>query len=505
MPEQTPFVLTKIIATLGPASSDPAVICQLITEGARVFRLNFSHGSFEGFGKLLGAVREASRKAGIHVGVMGDLCGPKIRIAEVVKGGVALAVGDTIVMQRRAVVGGEQSSFARAGEIAFSITAPQVLGDIAVGDRLLIDDGAVRSLVMERLGDGDDLRLVCRITTGGLVTRAKGVNLPDSKLTVPSLTEYDKECVAWAVKNELDLLALSFVRKASDVMDLKEVLTSLTPKGQPLIPVVSKIEKPQAMADLEAILKASEGVMVARGDLGVETELTEVPIIQKKIIAKAHEFGRPAIVATQMLQSMIESASPTRAEVSDVANALYDGAGKVMLSGETAVGKYPVQAVAIMARIAKATEAHLMSNPDTYGQAWFRPAQWRTGGRRSAALSYGVRQIVRDYAAKFVVLWSQRGGGARYLSMTRVNVPILAFSSEEAALRRMSFLFGVNPIQMSPPPSIEAFGQTIDKMILDRGWGQLGDPYVLVAGEPIGTAGVTNSVALRHVGGEKPE
>lgn len=496
-------MLTKIIATLGPATSDVAVIVQLIEEGARVFRLNFSHGSFEGFGKLLAAVREASKKVGIHVGVMGDLCGPKIRIGEVVPGGVKVAVGDTVIIQAAPITGGEQSPFAKPGGAAFSCTAPQVLADIGIGDRLLIDDGAVRSLVIETHGQGDTLRLHCRITAGGLITRAKGVNLPDSKLTVPSLTEYDKECVRWAVKHELDLLALSFVRKAADVVELKEMLKSLTSAGEPMIPIVSKIEKPQALIDLEAILQVSEGVMVARGDLGVEMELTEVPIMQKRIISMAHEQGRPVIVATQMLQSMIDSSQPTRAEVSDVANAIYDGAGKVMLSGETAVGKFPIQTVQIMARIAKSTERHLITNPEGYGQAWNRPAKWRTGGRRSAALSYGVRQIVRDYAAKFVVLWSQRGGGARYISLTRVNVPILACSSEEAALRRMSFLFGVHPIHMPQPANVEAFGHAIDELILAKGWAEQGDPYVLVAGEPIGTAGVTNVVSLRHVGGEK--
>ncbi len=502
MSEPNPFMLTKIIATLGPATSDPAVIVRLIEEGARVFRLNFSHGSFDGFEKLLNAVREASRQAGIHVGVMGDLCGPKIRIGEVVTGGIALTVGETFILQASPIVGGEPSPFAGPGVTAFSITAPLVLADIEVGDRLLIDDGNVRSLVIDRIGEGDQLRIHCRVTSGGLVTRAKGVNLPDSKLTVPSLTDYDRQCVVWAVKHELDLLALSFVRKAADVAELKDMLKSLAPEGEPAIPVVSKIEKPQAIADLEAILKVSEGVMVARGDLGVEMELTEVPIMQKRIISMAHEHGRPVIVATQMLQSMIDNSQPTRAEVSDVANAIYDGAGKVMLSGETAVGKFPVQTVQMMTRIAKNTEAHLITNPEGYGQAWNRPAKWRTTGRRSAALSYGVRQIVRDYAAKFVVLWSQRGGGARYISLTRVNVPILACSSEEPALRRMSFLFGVHPIYMPQPASVEAFGQSIDELILSREWAQRGDPYVLIAGEPIGTAGVTNIVALRHLGGE---
>ena len=495
-----PFMLTKIIATIGPASDDVDTLLRLNERSPRTFPLNFSHCYFDGFEGLLKAVREASKKAGIHVGVLGDLCGPKIRIGEVVPEGVMVEVGDTLVIQKRAITAGEGTPPAD-GRKVFSITPPPLLDAVEPGDRLLIDDGSVRTLVTHREGDGDDARLLCQVTVGGKVTRAKGVNLPDSNLTVPSLTPYDLKCVEWAVKHEVDHLALSFVRKADDVIQLKQRLAELTPSDAPAMPVISKIEKPQALNELEAIVKASDAVMVARGDLGVEMDLTEVPVIQKRIIAMAHECGRPVIVATQMLQSMIDSPNPTRAEASDVANAIFDGAGKVMLSGETAVGKYPREAVAVMARIARVTQKAIFSAQDGAPIVWDKPPRWQTSGRRSAALSFGVRRIVRDFGARFVVIWSQRGGGARYLSLSRVGVPILAASTEERSLRRMSFFYGVYPILMDVPGTIEDFAHAIDKLVLEREWGRPRDPYVLVAGEPLGVTGTTNSVSLRYLGG----
>ncbi|MEX2214048.1 MAG: pyruvate kinase [Phycisphaeraceae bacterium] len=497
-----PFMLTKIIATLGPSSDKVETLVRLIEEGARTFRLNFSHGTFDGFEKLLATVREASRQAGIHVGVLGDLCGPKIRIGEVIDGGVIVEVGDTLVVQKKPIKAGDVPSTRPDGGTVFSITTPQIIDDVQPGDRLLIDDGSVRTLVAAREGEGDDARLLCQVTVGGKITRAKGVNLPDSKLTVPSLTPYDLQCVDWAVKHQLDHLALSFVRKAEDVIQLKQRLMNLMPADVAPMPVISKIEKPQALNELEEIVMASDAVMVARGDLGVEMDLTEVPVIQKRIIAMAHACGRPVIVATQMLQSMIDSPWPTRAEVSDVANAIFDGAGKVMLSGETAVGKYPTQAVGVMARIARVTQKAIFSEQDGAPIVWDRPPKWQTSGRRSAALSFGVRSIVRDFGARFVVVWSQRGGGAKYLSLSRVAVPILAMSNDEAALRRMSFLYGVYPIMMDVPTSIEAYAATVEKLILARQWGRPRDPYVLVAGEPLGVAGTTNSVSLRYLNAE---
>ena len=306
-----------------------------------------------------------------------------------------------------------------------------MIDDAQVGQRLLIDDGSVRLLVTDKIGQGDNQRVVANVTVGGLVTSNKGVNMPDSaSLSVPSLTEYDVACVAWAVEHEIDFLALSFVRKAEDLRMLKLLLPVRAANHASYIPVIAKIEKPQALDDLDAIVSEADGVMVARGDLGVEMDLAEVPGIQKRVISLCHDHGKPVIVATQMLQSMIDSPSPTRAEASDVANAIYDGADAVMLSGETAVGKYPVQVVATMARIALCTQRLLRERPP--GKPPIRLQQTRY---RTAALAHGVSVIVRDLDARLVATWSELGGGARYLSQNRLDIPIIAASSNPEALR----------------------------------------------------------------------
>ncbi len=503
MPETTPFVFAKIIATLGPASDTPDKIAKLILEGARVFRINFSHGSFEGFGKLLAAVREASKITGIHAGALGDLCGPKLRIGDVIEGGINVAVGDNIVIQKKPTFAGKDPLWAVPGydvRAIFATNSPAVIEDVKPGERLLINDGEVRTLVLDKQGTGDSQLVVCRVTIGGPITKGKGINLPDTGMSVPSLTPHDFKCIEWAVKNGVDFLALSFVRKGDDVRQLKQHLATVMPAGQFPIPVISKIEKPQALDDLEAIVDLSDGVMVARGDLGVEMDVTDVPAIQKRIIAMAHQRGKPVIVATQMLQSMIENATPTRAEVSDVANAIYDGAGKVMLSGETAVGKYPVMAVQTMARVAKATTEQILAGHGN--DVWTQPPQWRETGKRSAALSNGVRQIVRDFGAKFVAIWSQTGGGAKYLSISRVGVPIIAVCNDIRGLQRMSWYFGVHAVYMEPPTNIEVLAYAFDQMMLEKKWAAKGDPYVLVAGEPLGSGGTTNTASLRYVGGK---
>ena len=500
MPIPDQFTFTKIIATLGPASSDPAMIVRLIGEGARVFRINFSHGEFAEFKQLLDAVRQASDTAGVPAAVLGDLCGPKIRVGDVIDEGVEVEPGQCIEFQRTPIVGGSVSSANADGEWLFSCNSPDVLDDIAVGDRLLIDDGSIRALVIEK-GEPDAERILrCQIAVGGTILSNKGINLPDSKLTVASLTDYDRECLKWATEHDLDFIALSFVRSAADVQVLREEMAIVDKHDEP-IPIVAKIEKPQAVQDIDAIVDASDAIMVARGDLGVEMDLAEVPVIQKQIVTRTHQVGKPVIVATQMLQSMIEAAVPTRAEVSDVAGAIFDGAGAVMLSGETAVGKYPVRAVNMMARTARAVQQHMLSEHDTSTTGWEdKPPQWPTSGRRVAALAYGVRRMVKDFKAQFIVMWSQSGTGARFLSQSRANVPIIAASSDVEAVRRMAILFAVYPMLLPQPAHIGEFEEVIDPWLQEQGWGNEGTPYVLVAGEPIGVRGSTNTVSLRYIG-----
>ncbi len=489
------FTLTKIIATLGPASVGPDVLIRLIEEGVRVFRINFSHGTFDDFEKSLRAVRRASEQLGIPVGVLGDLSGPKIRIGKVCDAGVILATGEQVLFQRQPIVAGVEG----CESVTFSTTYPSFLDDVQPGHRLLIDDGAVRMLVVDKQGDGDEERLSCSVTVGGRVTSSKGINLPDTPVSAPSLTPHDWRCVDWAVKHAVDFLALSFVRRAQDVKTLKSRLIETAGDAGRQIPIIAKIEKPQALEDLEAIVQESDALMVARGDLGVEMDLAMVPVIQKRIISMAHEYGKPVIVATQMLQSMIEAASPTRAEVSDVANAIYDGADAIMLSGETAVGRYPVQAVGIMAWIARTTQDDLAGQSSPHAPT--PPRRLQESRYRTAALAHGVNVVVRDLGAVLMGIWSQRGGGARYLSQNRPLIPIIAASSDPAVLRRMSLLFAVTPVLMDQPANLEDFAAKIDQLIRDRRWACEGDSVVLVAGEPIGTRGVTNTLLIRQLGG----
>ncbi len=496
MSHQIPFILTKIIATVGPSCSSVPQLSRLIEEGVRVFRINFSHGQISDFERSLKLIREASDQTGIAVGALGDLSGPKIRVGKVVPGGVELEIGQTVRFQTKPIVTGEQPS--DDDSVTFSTTYPAFIGDVQPGQRLLVDDGAVRMAVVKKEDDGDEQQLVCNVTIGGRVTSSKGINLPDTEVSAPSLTDHDLRCVEWAIEHGLDFLALSFVRQADDIHQLKQRLIR-TGDDNPnaAIPIIAKIEKPQALDDLEAIIRAADGLMVARGDLGVEMDLAKVPGIQKRILRLARDYGKPVIVATQMLQSMIEAATPTRAEVGDVANAIYEGASAVMLSGETAVGQYPIQAVQMMAQIAKVTQedvAKLTARDRP-------PRKLQESHYRTAALAHGVNVVVRDLGAKLMGVWSQRGGGARYLSQNRPNIPIIAASSDPAVLRRMNLYYGVIPVQMDCPASIEDFTLKIDRLILDRGWGKPGDEVVLLAGEPIGMPGLTNTLLIRYLGG----
>lgn len=485
--------LTKIIATIGPASNDETTIAKLIEAGVSLFRLNFSHGRLEDHAASVARIRSVAAAQDTPTAIIGDLQGPKIRVGEVVDGGVEVLAGATVVFQREPTMAGPTHQ--PRGPFRFSSTYPALIDDVQPGQRLLINDGAVRMLVVD--GVGDEVR--CTVTTGGLITSGKGINLPDSTLSVSSLGERDWKHVAWAIENGIDFLAQSFVRTAEDVRQLRQGIEQLTGERSMSayrLPLIAKIELPKAVEHAEAIVEAADAIMVARGDLGVEMDLARVPIIQKKLVQIADDFGKPCIIATQMLESMINSPSPTRAEASDVAAAIFDGVDAVMLSGETAVGKYPVVAVEAMRRIAAYTEQHLATLP----RRTTAPKKLIESRYRTAALAHGVWTIAGDIAAKLVIVWSQHGGGARYLSQNNFHIPILAVTSDERAARQMQILRAVTPIVMTTPESVAEFTVRVDRFLLDHGRAREGELCVLVAGEPIGQPGVTNSLAIHVIG-----
>ncbi len=509
MPETSRnFLLTKILATVGPACHDVGILARMIEEGVRVFRVNFSHGDFEDFAPAVALIREAAARVGIPVGILGDLSGPKIRVTDVVGGRLELVAGDDVEFTQRDLDAYRDPA---TGIVTVGTTYPEMVNDVQPGQRLLVNDGAIRMLVTDKVTRDDppargrrpeDPRLLCRVTEGGTLSNKKGVNLPDTVVSAPSITDWDEECAAWAVENDLDFLALSFVRKAADVRQLNDLLTRLgrnnrSRRSHSRLPIVAKIEMPQAIVELDDILTEADAVMVARGDLGVEMDVAEVPVLQKRIIEMAHDHGKPVIVATQMLESMITSFSPTRAEVSDVANAILDGTDAIMLSGETAVGAHPIQVVHMMARTARITEAY----DATRRKGTTRPPRnFRESKYRTAALAHGVSTIVNDLDPAYVVMWSELGGGARYLSQNRLRTPVLAISSSLRALRQMSLLFGVQPYHMARPTSPEEFLYAIDQLLLERQWAKPGDSVVMVKGDPLGTPGVTNQIRIHYVG-----
>ena len=498
------LIFTKIIATLGPASAGVENIKLLIREGVRVFRVNFSHGSFDSFSGLIDQVRKASEETAVPVAVLGDLSGPKIRIGKVSDPGIGLKKEDKVAFIRGEIPG----YIDEYGIAVFTTTYPRIIEEVQPGQKVLIDDGNIE---MNCTGKTTD-RLICTVIQGGLVTSKKGINLPETKLSVPALTEWDQQCVEFAARKKLDYVALSFVRCADDVILLKERLKSLgarpfepiiytdrdlgfIPDDSVFIPVISKIEKPQAINDLNQIVTESDGIMVARGDLGVEMDVAEVAVLQKKIIRTCHDLGVPVIVATQMLQSMIESPTPTRAEVSDVANAIYDGVDAVMLSGETAVGKWPIKTVRTMNRIARLTNNDIREQKITHPI----PKHMRESRFRSAALAHGVRSIVNDIDAKLIVIWSKFGGGALYLSQLDMPVSIVAFSHIPATLNRLALLYGIHPELMDQPLNPGDFIREACEIIISKRWAGKGDAVVFVYGEPIQTSGVTNSLYIHYL------
>jgi pyruvate kinase len=484
-------IRTKIVATMGPAVRQPRDLKSLLKAGVDVCRLNFSHGELPDHATMLANIRKQADLLDKRVAVLGDLGGPKIRVGQIdednADGGLRVEPGDELIVQREAIVGKKH---------VITSTYTGLVDDVDVGDKVLIEDGLLKFLCVRKEPESKPDRIVLRCTTGGVVKTRKGINLPSTKLGLPSITDRDWQCVDWAIEHDLDYLALSFVRRADDIRQLRERLRS---RGSH-IGIIAKIEKAEAMEEIGAIIHESDGLMVARGDLGVEMDVAQVPIIQKDLIRRCHRAGKPAIVATQMLQSMVEAASPTRAEVSDVANAIYDGTDATMLSGETSVGKFPVGTVHIMQHVARTTENYLAHSRSNESDG----ASDAPGMVISQATAKAVRRLLETLPCKLVVVYSQSGDTARIFAKQRFDVPVIALSGEERRLRQMSLLYGVVPIHLDPPANLQSLADDVDTIVQDRELAEVGDRIVIVAGRSMGASETMNGIVIHTVGHANP-
>jgi len=470
------FIRTKIVATVGPASAGRDVLAAMVEAGVDVFRINFSHGDEAQRGEFLAAIRAVEAARGEPIAVMADLCGPKIRVGPITGGSMLLAEGQELVIQRDPVEGTPER---------ISTTLEELPGEVSAGETILLDDGRLRLRVVR----ADPPReLLCRVTAGGVLASGKGVNLPQASLKLSALTAKDRRDVEWIARRDFDYVALSFVRCAADVLELRDLLATAGCGAR----VIAKIEKPQALAHAEEVLEAADAVMVARGDLGVEMDLPAVPVVQKRLARQCHQAGKCCIIATQMLESMTASPMPTRAEVSDVANAVLDLADAVMLSGETAVGKYPVEAVRMMNDIVAQVQAY---HDETYIPTRLHISAART----EAALAGAVRRIIDVEEIAAVAVFSVTGTTARMLAKSRLPVPILAMSPQEAAVRRMCLYYGVEPVRADAPKHTRDVLALASRFLRERGLARTGEKAVVVSGRPIDRPGTTNTIVVHTV------
>ena len=472
------LIRTKIVATIGPASGDRATVKSLAQAGCDVFRVNFSHGDEDQRLQYLTNIREVERELGVPLAVMADLCGPKIRVGPIEGGTVLLKQGQELVIQREPIDG-------RAERI--STTLPELVDQVQPGQRILMDDGRIRLEVIDINGP-ESFR--CRVVREGPLSSGKGVNLPQTALTLPALTEKDRSDVEWIAQHDFDFVALSFVRTAEDVRTLRRLLDEAGCDAH----IVAKIEKPQAVNQIDSIIAEADAIMVARGDLGVEMDLAAVPICQKKITSLCQAAAKPCIIATQMLESMVNSLMPTRAEVSDVANAVFDSADAVMLSGETAVGKFPVQTVATMNDIGAEVQSY---NDETSDIAQVDCAPAPT----AVALARAVHEIIAADNIAAVAVFTVSGSTARLFAKQRLHRPIIGISPTLGTVRRMCMYYWIDPVLHEQ--MLEHTRDVLEiasRVALDRGIAEKGDKIVVVSGRPLGEAGKTNNLVVHMVG-----
>ena len=464
----------KIVCTLGPATSSQERITGLIRAGLDVARLNLSHGTHDDHLAVYQRVRAASGEVGRAVGVLADMQGPKIRLGTFPGGPVMLTAGDQFTITTEDVPGTEREG---------STTYQGLPGDVRGGDRILIDDGNVQLDVLSVSGS----RVLTRVVVGGKISNHKGINLPGVSVSAPALTAKDEIDLRWALELGVDMVAMSFVRSPDDALLARKIMAEAGRQA----PLIAKIEKPEAVAVLPDIVDAFDGIMVARGDLGVELPLEQVPAVQKRAISLARERARPVIVATQMLESMISAPRPTRAEVSDVAGAVFEGADAVMLSAETGVGAYPIETVSTMARIIAAAEENTLRA---------EPSLARIPTTTGGAIARAAAEVGAIVGAKALVAFTMTGETARRLARYRSSIPLLAFTTEQATRSQLALTWGVETFIVPTVHHTDDMVREVDRALLELGRLSSGDKIVIVAGSPPGSPGKTNALRVHRIG-----
>ncbi|MDH4298439.1 MAG: pyruvate kinase [Cyclobacteriaceae bacterium] len=475
MLEKVSFNKTKIVATVGPASNSKEMLHALIKEGVDVFRLNFSHGTHADHLKVIHNVRELNEELGTRVCLLQDLQGPKIRVNEM-EPDIVIDRGQELVITTRELLGNNE---------IVSTSYKTLPKDVKVGDAILIDDGKIELKVTEVR----DIDVVTEVIYGGPLKSRKGINLPFTKVSAPSLTEKDLVDLAFGIKNDVDWIALSFVRRAEDINSMRKIIDSHNSAAR----IVAKIEKPEALSNIDEIIAATDAVMVARGDLGVEIWMEEVPMVQKMLVGKCNEAGKPVIVATQMMESMIENPRPTRAETNDVANAVMDGADALMLSAETASGKYPLEVIRSMVRTISSVE----KNPSIYFR--FRPVDTKSPTYIHDNFVLAACKLAKDVGAKAIVGMSQSGYTAYQSAAHRPNANIFVFTSNESLLNKINLVWGAQAYHYNKINSTDETIADVETVLKSEGHVKAGDIFIVLASMPIKEKGRTNTIKINVV------
>jgi len=468
---------TKIVATLGPSSSDKETLRQMFIEGVNVCRLNFSHGSHENHAKMIDIIRELNDETGFNVAILGDLQGPKIRTNEMENNGVELVTGESIKIVTEKVIGNKER---------FSINYSQLPEDVNPGERILLDDGKI---IIEVISTDKEKEIVAKVIYGGILSSKKGVNFPNTKISMPSLTEKDKEDLQFALEKDIDWIGLSFVRNARDIIELKHIISKHKGKAK----VIAKIEKPEAIEDIDEIIDVSDALMVARGDLGVEVPYENVPLLQKMMIRKCTMNAKPIIVATQMMESMITNLTPSRAEVNDVANAVLDGADAVMLSGETSVGIHPIEVIKTMTRIVTEMEGF----DGIYNKE--EVPEKNTERFISDSICYNACRLSQRVSADAIITMSYSGYTAYKIASQRPKAPIFVFTSNREILTQLNLIWGVKGFYYDKRISTDHSIADIKYLLKKDGLVDAGNIVINIASIPLDENGKSNMLKLSEV------